>query len=241
MPSEKAKSGVGMASAFLCGFGDVASIRLTVRSKRAVSLGSSAMSESLEPEGYPVSFTGGPNDLLRLFPTEMSRLGVLSAFWVSTDHALCQLFEALLDDPGLAHAAFYSIVNARARREMVTSVVRSSTLSPQHMVYVECAIEAHKIAADKRNDILHSLLVVHPETGDLATSRFKPQAKTPVTIAGDVSERIRIALHHCYRASALLALTTYLIDLVHNRTASDIQEIQRIERLLDEAQTLESP
>ena len=37
------------------------------------------MSDSLEPEGYPVRFTGGPNELLRLYPTEMGRLGVLTA------------------------------------------------------------------------------------------------------------------------------------------------------------------
>ena len=138
------------------------------------------MSDSLEPEGYPVHFNGGPDDLLRLYPTEMGRLGVLSAFWVSTDHALCQLFQALLDDPGLAHSAFYSISSAQARRDMVLAVVRCSTLSPQHMTYVECAIKAHKTATQQRNDILHGLLVVHPDTGDLATSKFKPQTKTPL-------------------------------------------------------------
>ena len=55
------------------------------------------MSDSLEPEGFPVRIVGGPDELLKLHSEEMGRLGVLSAFWVSTDHALCQLFEALLD------------------------------------------------------------------------------------------------------------------------------------------------
>ena len=199
------------------------------------------MSDSLEPEGYPVRIIGGPNDMLRLHPTEMGRLGSLSAFWVSTDHALCLLFGALLDDPGLAHAVFYSITSAQARRHTVLAVARASTLSPQHLAYVECAIKAHDAATQQRNEILHGLLVRHPDTGDLATSKFKPQTKTPLTISGDVSERIRKALHACYRASALFALTTELIKLLQHQEEHDIQQIQRIERYLDESQTLESP
>ena len=199
------------------------------------------MPDSLEPEGYPVHFRGGPNDLLKLYPTEMGRLGVLSAFSVSTDHALCQLFEALLADQGLAHAAFYSITSARARRDMVVAVVRIATLSLRHKAYVQHAIKAHDTATQGRNDILHSLLVIHPDTGGLATTRFKPQTKTPLTVSGDVSERIRTALHDCYRASALLALTAHLVEIVHNRKERDTQQIQRIERHLDEVQTLESP
>ena len=198
------------------------------------------MSDSLEPEGYPVHIVGGPNELLRLHAEEMGRLGALSAFWVSTDHTVCRLFAALLDDPGLAHHVFYTIESARARHDMVLAAARNSSLPEKHLAYIECAMKAHKKATKQRNSLLHGLLGVHPDTGDLVIYSFKPQTKAPLIVTNDLSERIKEALHDCYRAIALLALTAHLIEIVHNREEPDIQEIQRIENHLDEVKTLES-
>ena len=94
------------------------------------------MPNTLEPEDYPIGFTGGPNDLLRLYATEMSRLGVLSAFWVSTENALCHLFESLIADSKIAHAAFYSVESSRARRNLVLAVAKTSGLEKEHAPFM---------------------------------------------------------------------------------------------------------
>ena len=198
------------------------------------------MSDSLEPEGYPISFTGGPNDLLRLYPTEMSRIGALSAFWVSTENALCNLFESLAADPKIAHATFYSIESSRARRGMVLAVARASNLEEEHTAHVEHAINALEKATRQRNQILHGLLRMNPTTLDIALYVNKPATKTPLTVKDNVSEHVRIALHACYKEHALLSLVSYLIDLV-NRTEKDTQKIQGIENHLHEVRTQVSP
>ena len=198
------------------------------------------MSDSLEPEDYPIGFSGSPDNLLRLYLTEMSRLGVLSTFWVSTDDALCHLFEELGTTPKLAHAAFYSVESARGRRGMVLAVAKASTLTEEHIAYIEHAIKAHSDATEKRNKILHGLLQVNPDSGDIAIYSHKPATKTPLRIADDVSGHIRTAIMSCYHAHALLSLTRYLVDLV-TRTEKDTQRIQRIEHLLSEMQTRGSP
>ena len=199
------------------------------------------MSDSLEPEGYPVHVVGGPNELLSLHPEVMGSLGALSAFWVSTDHVVCRLLGALLNDPGLAHHAFYSIEATRARHDMVLAVAKNSDLAERHLAHVECAINAHRKATTERNSLFHGLLGTDPVTGDLIMYKFKPATKAPLTVTKDLSQQIKKALHYCYRAISLLALSARLIDLVHNQEDRDIGEIQRIESLLDEAQTLESP
>jgi len=186
------------------------------------------MPDTLEPEDYPISFIGGPNDLLRLYPTEMSRLGALSAFWVSTENALCHLFEALVADPKIAHAAFYSMESSRGRRNLVSAVARTSGLEKEHIVHVEQAIDALRMATDQRNRILHGLLQWDSVSGDIALYVHKTATKTPLKIESNVSEQLRKAILSCYRAHALLSLVSYLIDLV-NRPEKDTPRIQSIE------------
>lgn len=196
------------------------------------------MSESLEPEGFPINFAGGPDDLLGHYPEEMARLGTLSVFWVSTETALCQLLIALLQDAQIANALFYSTSNNQARRDMVIAVARVVPLAEGYFSYIEEAVNSMKRATAARNELLHGLFQVDA-SGAPFTYHRKSARKSPVQIKSDVSDRTKTAIHLCYRASAILHLVTHLVN-ISIRSEEDNQEIQRIESLLKRVPGLES-
>ena len=165
----------------------------------------------LKIDPMPLGLFGGASEFEAHFPAETMRLGALTAYWSLVEDALCRVFGALLGNFDKAEAAFYSTVNHKARRDMVSAVASRSQLDNRARTYVKAGLETAKEAADARNHLLHGLFSADFYSGELLSIVKRPLNKVPEFTKKGIMKELDAAIAKCELAVGVLQSTTLAI------------------------------
>ena len=141
-----------------------------------------------------------PVHLAGRFTADCALIGGLIIAWGQFDNELCNLLSRLLGFSHLkpaderAHAIFYSSVNAKARRDTISALIKTVD-DELCREWLSIALEKVAEATDKRNNIIHSEYFAHlQDPSDSHMLQIKPATKQGAVKREGIRHQIESAI-----------------------------------------------
>lgn len=131
---------------------------------------------------WPVGSIAYGDEIADLFPDEASLIGTIAILWNYHEDQLRDVFVRLSGSP---HAQFAAAIWDRqpthqAKRGLLSLALENiPNLTPLQRELLSAVIERTKKIADRRNELLHGVYVVHGNTDNLFAVSRRPNSSKP--------------------------------------------------------------
>lgn len=126
------------------------------------------------------------------YPKEAELLGVITILWNRQELGLRRLYLEIIASrrPAYAEAIWDRQPTHQARRDLLALALHTVKLTKRQSQILSFVLEKTKVAADRRNELIHAEYVVHGRTQQLHAKVKSPRSNKPAKHPESLPQRL---------------------------------------------------
>jgi hypothetical protein len=192
---------------------------------------------------WPLGQLGRGDEIQDLFPEEAKLLGILTILWNNQEENLGRIFTHFFPKRDAFAAAIWNRQPTHhAKRSLLALALDHADLTERHKAILGWIIEQTKKIADRRNELVHGIYVVHGKNDQLFAKTRPPNSSKPPKYQKSSAEAIQATIAELEDLIGVTeGFSTEMLVMQHPEAFEELLALGRSLREKREAQSQESP